>query len=55
MIPKIPMITKFPNAISSGKILTLIFSFLIQWYNNVQRVRNKTNPLCDPIDLYVSH
>jgi hypothetical protein len=27
----------------------------VQWYNNVQRVRNKNKPMYTPIDLYVSH
>ncbi len=34
IITKFPMITKFPNAISSGKILTLIFSFLAKTYES---------------------
>jgi hypothetical protein len=34
MINKFPMITKLPNAISPGKILTLIFSFLTKTYES---------------------
>jgi hypothetical protein len=34
MITKFPMITQFPNAISSGKILTLTFSFLVKTYES---------------------